>query len=171
MPTQMPRTGRRAGQPLGDDLVAADRPQPGHAGRERADARHDQPVGAQRRVGVGADLGVGAGPLQRALGGAQVARTVVEHHNARPTAGHGGSRHNDRLAWVPAARLPGYRAAPADWTARLGSPAAQAIPRFTPGPPGSGGGLRKGSNVMYIGIGTIVLIVIIVLLVLFLRRA
>jgi hypothetical protein len=48
------------------------RPQPGHAGRERAHAGHGKPVALQRGVGVGAHLDLRADPLQRALGGAQV---------------------------------------------------------------------------------------------------
>ena len=43
---------------------------------------------------------------------------------------------------------------------------------FRPARAGScGAGIRRGSDLMYIGIGTIVLIILIVLLVLFLRRA
>ena len=50
-PTQMPSTGRPPASALGDDLVPADRAQPGHAGGERADAGHDQPVGLAAPVG------------------------------------------------------------------------------------------------------------------------
>ena len=65
--------------PLGDDLVAADLPQPGHAGLVRADPGHHQPVGARGRIGVGGHLDLGAHPLKRPLCRPQIAGTVVEH--------------------------------------------------------------------------------------------
>src|SRR5208282_2912218 len=71
-----------------DQLVAGDRAQPRHAGRERADAGHGEPVAFQRELWVGGHLDVGADPLERALRGAQVPRPVVEHHHARPASGH-----------------------------------------------------------------------------------
>ena len=79
MPTQMPSTGAAGGDPLGDHRPGAERVDAGHAGRVRADAGHDQAVGAGRRVEVGGDRHVGADPGQRPLGRAQVARAVVEH--------------------------------------------------------------------------------------------
>ena len=52
--------------------------QPLHAGGERADAGHEQPVGVHRRVVVAGDLDVGADVGEGALGGAHVAEAVVE---------------------------------------------------------------------------------------------
>ena len=62
--------------------------------RRSADARHHQAVGGHARW-VGGDGDVGAGPLQRALGGAQVARAVVEHAPPAPRSATGalGGRH------------------------------------------------------------------------------
>lgn len=53
---------------LGDDLVAVDLAQSGHARRVRPDSRHQQSVGSRRRVGIGGHLDLGADPLQRPLG-------------------------------------------------------------------------------------------------------
>ena len=86
MPTQMPSTGRPPASRRSITCGPLHRAQPGHAGRERADARHHEPVGRRRGVRVGGDRDVGAGPGQRALGGAQVARPVVEDDDGR--AGH-----------------------------------------------------------------------------------
>ena len=66
-------------EPPGDHLVAADRAQPGHAGRERAHAGHGQPVAVQHGVRVRRHLDPRADPFQRALRRAQVPRPVVEH--------------------------------------------------------------------------------------------
>ena len=116
MPTQMPSTGRDTGQPLGDDLVAAHRPQALHAGRERADAGHDQAVGpsARRRRPR-------SPPRLLRPAAARAWRTgdfptVVEHdHDARAQATP--ARSQDALgARYPAAardRAPPRRAAPA----------------------------------------------------------
>ena len=81
MPTQMPSTGRPR-QPRSTIAAAADRGQPGHARGERADAGHDQPVGLDRRAGVGGDGHVGPDPLEGALGRAEIARPVVEDDDA-----------------------------------------------------------------------------------------
>ena len=75
-----------AGQPTADHPLAADRAQPGHAGRERADPGHHQAVGLQGEAEVGGERHVGAGALEGAHGGAQVARPVVEDDDV------GGSR-------------------------------------------------------------------------------
>ena len=73
-----------AGQPPPDHRVAAHRAQPVHAGGERADAGHDQAVGVQRGLAVGGQsVDLGAGPLERADGRAQVARPVVEDDDLR----------------------------------------------------------------------------------------
>src|SRR5262249_32502893 len=65
--------------PVGDDLVPADLSQTRHACLERADARHDEAVGVERRVAVRGHLDVGADPLQRPLRRPQVAGAVVEY--------------------------------------------------------------------------------------------
>ncbi len=72
------------GHSLGDDLVAADVAQSGHAGLERADTGHHQPVGPRGRTGVGGHFDVGADPLQRPLCRSQVAGTVVEDNDGFP---------------------------------------------------------------------------------------
>ena len=59
-------------EPPGDQLVTADRAQPGHAGREGAHPGHGQTVAVQRGVRVRSHLDPRAGPLQRALRRAQV---------------------------------------------------------------------------------------------------
>ena len=70
-------------------VVAADPAQPGHAGRERADAGHHQAVGARgRRAASAVTVDVGADPRQRPLGRAQVARPVVEHDDRRALGCH-----------------------------------------------------------------------------------
>src|SRR6476469_3400438 len=69
------------GDPLGDDLVAADLAQAGHACLVCTDAWHHQPVGARGRIGVCGHLDVGTHPFQRALRRPKVARAVVEYHN------------------------------------------------------------------------------------------
>ncbi len=83
MPTQMPSTGAPAGEPTADDLAAVHRAQAGHAGGERADAGHDEPVGVHRGRAVGGQRDLGAGALERAHGRAEVARPVVEDDDAR----------------------------------------------------------------------------------------
>ena len=92
--------------------------QPGHAGRERADPRHDQPVRLDRRPGIGRDGDVGADPLERALGRAQVARPVVEHDD-----GLHGVRADGVLRARPSSTGCRTRAGPAR------------RPRAAPGPP------------------------------------
>src|ERR1700733_10277335 len=75
-----------SGQPPVDDLVAANRADPGHAGRERAHPRDHEAVRAEGGIEVGGHLGVGAGPLQGPLGGADVARPVVQDRDPGPSA-------------------------------------------------------------------------------------
>ena len=118
----------RPGQPAVDHLVAADRPQPGHAGGERADPGHHQPVGRQRGIGVRRHVGVRAGPHQRPLRRTEVARTVVQHHDpprpqeapqrcpagSRPGAGLTGrpwcwARRRPRVGGHRRAQRPGHR--------------------------------------------------------------
>ena len=70
--------------PLGDHRVAADGADACHAGGEGADAGDDQTVGRSGRLEVGGHGHVGAGPRERPLGGAQVARAVVEDDHLRP---------------------------------------------------------------------------------------
>ncbi len=73
MPTQMPSTGRAAGQPAADRPLAPDRAQTLHARRVGTDARHQQPVGRHRQVEVGGQRDRRARALDRAHGGPQVA--------------------------------------------------------------------------------------------------
>ncbi len=92
-------------EPPGDQLVAAHRAQPGHAGRERAHARDREPVAVQRGVQVRGHLDLRADPLQRALRRAQVPRPVVEHD-------HPGSHASTPLVLgMPPARGSGAAAA------------------------------------------------------------
>ena len=74
----MPEHRPAAGQPPPDRARAVDRAQPGHAGGVRADARHHEPVGVLGGLPVTGEGDLGAGPLDRADGGAQVAGAVVE---------------------------------------------------------------------------------------------
>ena len=95
-------------EPLGDQLVAADRAQPRHAGRERAHARYGEPVAFQRRVGVipkSGHLDLRADPLERALRRAQVPRPVVEHDDSR------GQESTPFVLGMPPARGSGAAAA------------------------------------------------------------
>ena len=72
-----------AREPSADDPRPVDGREPRHARGERPDAGHDQPVGVQRGVGVRGDDHVRPDPAQRALRGAQVARSVVQHDDPR----------------------------------------------------------------------------------------
>ena len=70
-----------ASEPPVDHPVAADRPQPCHARRERAHTRHHQAVGGQRGVASA----VTATPLRRGQGSfcrTKVSGTVVQHDDA-----------------------------------------------------------------------------------------
>jgi hypothetical protein len=61
------------GQPAADQHVAPDRPQPGHAGGERAHSRHHEAVTVHRGIEVGAHLSIRASPLQGPLRRAEIA--------------------------------------------------------------------------------------------------
>ncbi len=64
-----------------------------------------RPVGLTCGVEVGGDLDVGADALQGPLGAAQVAGTVVEHHDARHrSSGWGGSGRRSSACRSRAAR-------------------------------------------------------------------
>ena len=58
--------------PAGDELVAADRAEAGHAGGERADAGDDEAVAVEGGVRVGGHGHVGADPGEGPLGRAEV---------------------------------------------------------------------------------------------------
>ena len=81
MPTQTPSTGRPAATRSAMILSPPISRKPGHAGLERADTGHHQPVGACGRIGVGGHLDVGAHPLKRPLRRPQVAGSVVENND------------------------------------------------------------------------------------------
>jgi hypothetical protein len=71
--------GPATGEALADDAGAAHRVQALHARRVRADAGHDQTVRLARGLRVRRHLDMGADPLKRALGGAQVAGAIVKY--------------------------------------------------------------------------------------------
>ena len=87
MPTQMPSTGRPPASRRPMISWPSDRAQPVDAGRERADARARR---ARRRPSPAArsavSVTVRAGPLERAHGGADVARAVVEDDDVGASA-------------------------------------------------------------------------------------
>jgi hypothetical protein len=84
MPTQMPRNGRpdaRGGTATSSRPAGAQRL---HAPPERAHAGQHHRVGrGDLEAGIGGEAGVGADPLERLLGRAQVADAVVEHGDQR----------------------------------------------------------------------------------------
>src|SRR5205814_5374591 len=65
--------------PGGDPRPGAQGVDPGHARGVRPDTRYDEAVGGGRRLQGGSDGDAGARAFQRAFGGAQVARAVVQH--------------------------------------------------------------------------------------------
>ena len=67
-----------AGEPPADDPLALDRTQPGHARGVRPDTGHDEAVRRERGVEVAGQGDRGAGALDGAHDGAEVARAVVE---------------------------------------------------------------------------------------------
>jgi len=67
---------------LDDRRAAVHRDKPGHARREGTDAGYDQTVGVSRRLGIRRHRDIGPDALERALRGAEIARPVVEHHDA-----------------------------------------------------------------------------------------
>src|SRR5690606_10187930 len=91
--------GPPAGEAAAHDLVAAHAAQPGHDGRERPHAGHDEAVRVLRAGAVGGQLDVGPHALQRANGGADVAEPVVEDDDGRPPRARG--RRRGLLAHAP----------------------------------------------------------------------
>ena len=73
--------GPTSGKPSADDLGTAALDQPLHAGCERTDARHDQPVSVRRCGRVTGDLHLCTRPHQGPLSRTKVARAVVEQHD------------------------------------------------------------------------------------------
>ena len=108
-----------AGEAHVDDASAVRLPQPAHTGVEVADARHEQAVGSQGRLGVAGQRHLGADALEGAHGRADVAAAVVEDHDG------GRGRHRSLLHLVSPAR---HRARPC----RSGARPPASVPRRTP---------------------------------------
>lgn len=74
------------GHPLPDHVDAPDPGQPRHAGREGADAGHNQPIGCQGSFRIGGQLNGCTGPGQRPKSRAKVAGAVVQDDDPRHRA-------------------------------------------------------------------------------------
>ena len=72
--------------------------EPRDARREGTDARYDESVGVYRRLGIGRHRDIGPDALERPLGRAEIARPVVEHHDALHRGSRAPARYADSVA-------------------------------------------------------------------------